>query len=157
MDAKVYVVGDPTTKAVVEQSKNNPDYGYVRVVQSRSMVGADGFYRKIEVPALIHGYTSDLVHAGYYAGQELPGRVVIKEALTPFNLTEPNRDIKIAGTSGVTCTVNGQPIYRRTIYTEVASIEETLIAHDNIDEIRAANQRTNSNRSLKPQEDFDLK
>jgi hypothetical protein len=121
------------------------------------MVGADGFYRKIEVPALIHGYTSDLVHAGYYAGQELPGRVVIKEALTPFNLTEPNRDIKIAGTSGVTCTVNGQPIYRRTIYTEVASIEETLIAHDNIDEIRAANQRTNSNRSLKPQEDFDLK
>lgn len=157
MDSKVYVVGDPTTKAVVEQSKNNPDYGYVKVIQSRSMVGADGFYRKIEVPALIHGFTSDLIHAGYYAGQELPGRVVIKESLTPFNATEPNRDLKIAGTSGVVCTVNGSPIYRRTVYTEVASVEENLIAHDNIDEIRAANQRTVSNKNLKPQEDFDLK
>ena len=157
MDAKVYVVGDPTTKAVVVQSKNKPDYGYVRVVQSRSMVGADGFYRKIEVPALIHGFTSDLIHAGYYAGQELPGKVVIKEALTPFNVTEPSRDLKIAGTSEVTCTVNGQAIYRKTIYTEVASVEEVLIAHDNIDEIRAANKRVNSNRSIKPEEDFDLK
>jgi hypothetical protein len=157
MDSKVYVVGDPTTKAVVEQSKNNPDYGYVKVFQSRSMVGADGFYRKMEVPALIHGFTSDLVHAGYYAGQELPGRVVIKESLTPFNVAEPHRDLKIAGTSGVTCTVNSQPIYRKTIYTEVASVEETLIAHDNIDEIRAANQRASSNKTLKPQEDFDLK
>lgn len=157
MDSKVYVVGDPTTNAVVEQSKNNPDYGYVKVVQSRSMVGADGFYRKIEVPALIHGFTSDLVHEGYYAGQELSGRVVIKESLTPFNVAEPHRDLKIAGTSGVTCTVNGQPIYRKTIYTEVASVEETLIAHDNIDEIRAGNQRASSNKSLKPQEDFDLK
>jgi len=94
---------------------------------------------------------------GYYAGQELPGRVVIKESLTPFNATEPNRDLKIAGASGVVCTVNGQPIYRKTIYTEVASVEETLIAHDNIDEIRAANQRVTSNKSLRPQEDFDLK
>lgn len=157
MDSKVYVVGDPTTKAVVEQSKINPDYGYVKVIQSRSMVGADGFYRKIEIPALIHGFTSDLVHEGYYAGQELPGRVVIKESLTPFNATEPNRDLKIAGTSGVVCTVNGQPIYRKTIYTEVPSVEETLIAHDNIDEIRAANQRLSSNKTLRPQEDFDLK
>lgn len=157
MDSKVYVVGDPTTNTVIEQSKNNPDYGYVKVIQSRSMVGADGFYRKIEVPALIHGFTSDLVHEGYYSGQELPGRVVIKESLTPFNRAEPNRDLKVAGTSGVVCTVNGQPIYRKTIYTEVASVEETLIAHDNIDEIRAANQRANSNKVLKPQEDFDLK
>jgi len=93
MDSKVYVVGDPTTKAVVEQSKNNPDYGYVKVVQSRSMVGADGFYRKMEVPALIHGFTSDLVHAGYYAGQELPGRVVIKESLTPFNVADKVADV----------------------------------------------------------------
>jgi hypothetical protein len=53
--------------------------------------------------------------------------------------------------------VNSQPIYRKTIYTEVASVEETLIAHDNIDEIRAANQRASSNKTLKPQGDFDLK
>lgn len=157
MDLNVYVVGDPTTNAVVVQSKYNPDYGYVKVIQSRSMVGADGFYRKMEIPALIHGYTSDLVHEGYYAGQKLPGRVVIKESLTPFNKTEPERDLKIAGSSGVVCTVNGQPIYRKTIYTEVASVEETLIAHDNIDEIRAANQRMSSNKALRPQEDFDLK
>lgn len=157
MDPKVYVVGDPTTNAVVVQSKNNPDYGYVRVIQLRTMVGADGFYRKLEVPALIHGFTSDLVHAGYHIGQVLLGRVIIKESLTPFNILEPNRDLKIAGTSGVTCTIDNKPIYRRTIYTEVNSIEETLIAHDNIEEIRAANKLINSKKALKPEEDFDLK
>jgi hypothetical protein len=125
MDSKVYVVGDPTTKAVVEQSKNKPDYGYVKVIQSRSMVGADGFYRKIEIHALIHGFTSDLVHEGYYSGQELSGKVVIKESLTPFNTKKPDTVIlKIAGTTGVVCKVNGQPIYRKTIYTDIPTVKE---------------------------------
>jgi hypothetical protein len=156
MESNVYVVGDPITKAVVVQSKNNPDYGYVKVVQSRAMVGSDGFYRKIEVPALVHGYVSDLKHAGYYAGQQLSGRVVIKESLVPFNKESSEKDLKIAGDSGVVCSVNGSPIYRKTIYTEVASVEETLIAHDNIEEIRAANARAKTNSAIKPSEDFKL-
>ena len=157
MESKVYVVGDPTTKAVITQSKNNPEYGYVKVVQTKQLVDVNGFLRRIQVPALIHGYVGELKVSGYYEGQELSGKVVIKESLTPFNTKKPESDLKIAGTTGVVCKVNGQPIYRKTIYTEVASVEETLIAHDNIDEIRSANQRANSNKTLKPQEDFDLK
>ncbi len=156
MDSKVYVVGDPTTKTVVVQSKNNPAYGYVRVVQSRSLVGADGFFRKVEVPALIHGFVDDLQAQNYYMGQELPGRVVIRESLTPFNPESAQRDLKVAGDTGVVCKVNGQPIYRKTIYTDIVSVEEIQIAHDNIDEIRAANKVVVSNKALKPQEDFDL-
>ena len=156
MDSKVYVVGDPTTKTVVVQSKNNPAYGYVRVVQSRSLVGADGFFRKVEVPALIHGFVDDLQAQNYYMGQELPGRVVIRESLTPFNPESAQRDLKIAGDTGVVCKVNGQPIYRKTIYTDIATVEEVQIAHDNIDEIRAANRVVTNSKALKPQEDFDL-
>lgn len=156
MESKVYVVGDPTTKSVIVQSKNNPEYGYVKVVQTKQLVDVNGFLRRIQVPALIHGYVGELKVSGYYEGQELTGRVVIRESLTPFNTKNPEGDLKIAGSTGVVCKVNGQPIYRKTIYTEVASVEETLIAHDNIDEIRAANERAKSNKALKPQEDFAL-
>ena len=43
MESKVYVVGDPTTKAVITQSKNNPEYGYVKVVQTKQLVDVNGF------------------------------------------------------------------------------------------------------------------
>jgi L-ascorbate metabolism protein UlaG (beta-lactamase superfamily) len=89
-------------------------------------------------------------------GQELPGRVVIRESLKPFNDKDPSRDLKIAGDTGVVCKVNGQPIYRKTIYTDVAAVEEVQIAHDNIDEIRAANRVVTNSKALKPQGDFDL-
>jgi hypothetical protein len=79
-------------------------------------------------------------------------------AFTGFEIIKPNDGyLLVAGDTGVVCTKDGQAIYRKTIYTEVASVEEVTIPHDNIDEIRAANQRMNSNKSLKPQEDFDLK
>lgn len=156
MNSKVKVVGDPTTNTVIVQSKNNVDYGHIRVSQSRSLVGNDGFYRNIEVSALIHGYISDLKHSGYHINQELDGRIVIRESLEPFNKLSPERDLKIAGDTGVVCSVEGQPIYRKVIYTDLNTIQETLVAHDNMDEIRAANRAVVSNKAITPSEDFDI-
>ena len=155
MESKVYVVGDPTTKAVITQSKNNPEYGYVKVVQTKQLVDVNGFLRRIQVPALIHGYVGELKVSGYYEGQELIGKVVIKESLTPFNTKKPESDLKIAGTTGVVCKVNSQPIYRKTIYTDIPTVKEELIAHDNVDEIRGAlRAQQNATASIKPNEEF---
>ena len=45
MNSKVVVLGDETTKTVVNVSENNPDYGYIRVQQVRTMIDDNGFLR----------------------------------------------------------------------------------------------------------------
>lgn len=157
MESKVYVVGDPTTKAVIVQSKINPEYGYVKVAQTRQLVDVNGFLKRIQVPALIHGYVGELKVSGYYMGQELSGRIVIRESLKPFNTKNPEGDIKIAGSTGVVCKINGQPIYRKTVYTDIMTVKEELIAHDNVDEIRGVlRAQQNSTASIKPNEEFSI-
>jgi hypothetical protein len=157
MESKVYVVGDPTTKAVIVQSKTNPDYGYVKVVQTKQLVDVNGFLRRIQVPALIHGYIGELKLGGYYANQELNGRVVIRESLTPFNTKNPEGDLKIAGSTGVVCKVNNQPIYRKTVYTDMSTLQEELIQHDNVEEIRGAfRAQQASTAAIKPNEEFSI-
>ena len=157
MESKVYVVGDPTTKAVIVQSKTNPDYGYVKVVQTKQLVDVNGFLRRIQVPALIHGYIGELKLGGYYANQELNGRVVIRESLTPFNTKNPEGDLKIAGSTGVVCKINNQPIYRKTVYTDMSTLQEELIQHDNVEEIRAAfRAQQASTASIKPNAEFSI-
>jgi len=37
------------------------------------------------------------------------------------------------------CKVAGNPIYRRTLYTIIVNLSDELVKHDNVDEIRAAN------------------
>ena len=82
---------------------------------------------------------------------------MIKESLTPFNTKKPESDLKIAGTTGVVCKVNGQPIYRKTIYTDIPTVKEELIAHDNVDEIRGAlRAQQNATASIKPNEEFSI-
>jgi len=157
MESKVYVVGDPTTKSVIVQSKNNPEYGYVKVVQTKQLVDVNGFLRRIQVPARIQGYVGEHKVSGYYEGQELTGRVVIRESLTPFNTKNPEGDLKIAGSTGVVCKVNGQPIYRKTVYTDIPTVKEELIAHDNVEEIRAVlRAQQNAKASIKPNEEFSI-
>jgi hypothetical protein len=64
--------------------------------------------------------------------------------LSPFNPDNPDRDLKLAGETGVICRYDDQPIYRQTFFTPNMSAYDTLIAHTNADEIREvqAAQRT---------------
>ena len=65
--------------------------------------------------------------------------------------------MKIAGSTGVVCKVNGQPIYRKTVYTDIPTLKEELIAHDNIEEIKAAIRlQQNATAALKPNEEFSI-
>ena len=87
---------------------------------------------------MIQGHIEDLKSEGYFSGQELSGKIVVLEALTPFNKKNPERDIKQAGNTGIVCTVDGQPIYRKTLYTIISNVTDQLIKHDNTAQMKAA-------------------
>ena len=153
MNSKVRVVADATTGAVINVSENNPEWGYIRVSQSRLIIGDNGFLTPKTLNFLIKGTVDTLKQAGFYAGQELPGNILIEESLEPFNKKNPERDYKVAGDTGIVLTVNGSPIYRRTVYSASANAEDTLMKHDNVEELRAAYSTKSS--SIKANTDFD--
>jgi hypothetical protein len=154
MNSKVKVVADAATNAVIVTSTNNSEYGYVRLEQSRTVIDDNGFLRIKPVSTLIHGTVTELKAAGFYAGQELPGNLIIKESLEPFNAKNPERDLKIAGDTGIICSVEGQPIYRKTIYSAASNAEDTLIKHDNVEQLRNA-FAAKAVSAVTPNTDFD--
>ena len=144
MNSTVKIVADATTGAVVRVSENNPDFASVRVEQTRMVIGNNNFIERKTVSALLQGSTADLTLMGFYAGQELPGTIVIEESLTPFNKKTPERDLKIAGDTGIICSVGGQPIYRRAVYSAASNAQDTLVKHDNVEQLRSAYSQANS-------------
>ena len=137
MNAKVKVVADATGNVLV-QSQNNPEYGYVRLEQAKTMVDDNGFLRRKTTSTLLHGSIQELKDSNFYGGQELSGNIVIIESLEPFNKKNPERDIKQAGNTGIVCTLGGEPIYRKTLYTLSSNTEDVFIKHDNVEQIRNA-------------------
>ena len=124
---------------VVRLSKNNPEYSHIRLGYKSISIGKSGWLRERNLTALIMGTTEDLTSYAKNLGKTLPGKIVVKESLNPFNTKDPNRDLKYAGDTGVVCCVDGQPIYRKTEYTYDVNAQDVLINHDNGDDIRSAN------------------
>jgi len=137
MQSKVTIVPDELGN-VIRQSKNNPEYGHVRIAQESVGFTATGWVKKASRSALIHGTLEDLNDIGIAKKKSLPGRIVIKESTTPFSLNDPDRDLKIAGDTGVICCSHGEPIYRKTFYTLNDTDQDELIAHTNGDAIKEA-------------------
>lgn len=154
MDSKVTVIADEATGAVINQSPNNPKFGFVRIQQIRTMIDDNGFLKRKPVNALIQGEIDVLKESGFYAGQIIDGRIVIEEALTPFNTKNPERDLKVAGETNIVCTLAGQPIYRRTKLSLANNAEDKFIKHDNVEELRSAYNKSKS--KIVPNEDFNL-
>jgi hypothetical protein len=132
---KVVVTADQLGN-VVGVSANNPEYGYVRVEQTTTQINDQGWLRPSKRSALIKGLVKDLIEAGFKQGKELPGKIVVVESLTPFNQDNPDRDLKVAGTTGVICTIDDQPIYRQAFYTTNENSYDQLITHNNTEEIK---------------------
>ena len=133
--SKVVVTGDANGN-VIGVSENNPDYGYVRVEQNGTFINDQGWLRMSKRSTLIKGLVKDLEEANFKAGQELPGKIVVVESLIPFNPENPDRDLKIAGDTGVICRIDDQPIYRQTFFTSNLDATDQLITHTNSEEIR---------------------
>lgn len=145
MNSKVKVTADAVGNVVIP-SRNNADWGHIRVEQERIVIDERGFARKKRLSALIPGLINDLKSFGWKANQELKGSVIIKEQLTPFNPRDPERDYKIAGRTGIVCCVYGEPMYFKTFYSpnpdamDVHILDENKnpVTHTNGEEIRIA-------------------
>lgn len=131
---KVKVVEDEN-KNVLFISENNPEYGWLFVEQVATQI-ENGWLRNVRRKARIMGKISELQELGYTSNTELPGKIIVKESFTPFNLENPDRDLKIAGNTGIICRVDDQPIYRQTFYTTNENLQDELIHHNNNLEIK---------------------
>ena len=138
MQNQVEVLADDMGN-VVRLSKNNPEYGYIRLGQQRSTITKNGWLTPKNLTTLVLGTTEDLTAYAKSLGKYLPGKIVVVESLEPFNSKDPDRDYKYAGDTGIICCQDGQPIYRKTQYTLDLTKEDVLVEHTNGDAIRAAN------------------
>jgi len=131
---------------VIRQSKNSPEYGVILLEQSSITIQQNpanpkslNWLKKSKVTTLVKGTVAELKELGYKAGQQIEGKIVIKESVTPFSEENPDQHLKIAGKTGIVCCLYGQPIYRITYYTTDMEDQNELINHDNVDAIRSAN------------------
>jgi hypothetical protein len=152
---QVIVTGNDAGETIIV-SKENPKFGHIRVEQKRTILNNKGWVNTKTISALIHGSVEELESLDFVAGQCLPGKIVIKESLVPFNQKEPTLDYKIAGKTNIVCTVAGQPIYRKTFYNQSGTETDEFVSHDNVDEIRRANAGVKPNVSVEESTDVDF-
>ena len=152
--SKVIVTTD-TLGNVIGISTKNPEYGYIRVEQQAKQISEGGWFKFVKRSALIKGKVEDLRAADFKAGEEIPGKIVIRESFEPVNPANTDQGLKIAGDTGVICRVEDQPIYRDAYYTTQMEAEDCFIAHTNTDEIREVQAASRSLANLvaaRPQE-----
>ena len=141
--SKVRISPDEQGNAI-RVSKNNPEFAHMRATQEKVDFSASGWVNRKVFSSLIHGKTEDLQEMGFKAGEELPGNIVVMESFEPFNSNNPERDLKIAGDTGIVCKGLGEggevrDIYRTTKYDATGMLQSVTIPHINGDEIREAN------------------
>lgn len=156
MDSEVVVTADPAGTVVSKSS--NPIYGYMRVEQARMMQDDTGFVRRVTLSALVVGSLKDLKAFGWEEGQVVSGKIIVKESLEPFNKKNPDKDFKMAGSSGVVCCVGDSPIYRKHFYVMSSKAEDgPVIEHTNGEEIKAVYSLAKESSSGEfSSEDFNL-
>lgn len=121
---------------VVVPSKNNPLYGSVRVEGLRQSTSGN-FMKTSKASAFINGLLTDFALQGWKDGQQIDGYIIIEESLEAPNAKDKDQGLKIAGDSGVVCSIDGESIYRTSRFS-LTPAEDTLIEHDNGDEIKVA-------------------
>ena len=128
----------------IRVSTNNPEFGYIRLQQSATTIGTNNWLKTNSRSTLVHGKVEELEQS--FANMDsIPGQLVIREQITPFSENDSDRDLKMAGQTGIICkavdTETGEivPIYRKTFFDPTMNMTDTLVAHVNSDEIREAN------------------
>lgn len=142
------LLGSAFTKGTV--GKDGKQYGFIRV-ESVKHISNGGFLKPVKISALIPMSEADYNAAPIAVGTNLSGRIRIEESLTQTPGSKP----KMAGKTGVGCTVNGKQIYRATKWysdVELAATpslqNDVLLSHDNTDSIKAAVAKITANAAV---------
>ena len=143
MNKKVKIKKDKLGNVI--RSTKNPEYGYVVLKQKRLTINADGWVNAKKFTALLKGSIEDLKDMDLENTKSLPGNIVVIESTNPFDSSNPDRDLKVAGDTGIIlCTEDGEPIYRKTVYDQTGTMVDRLVPHANGDEIREYNSSNTS-------------
>ena len=143
----VIVAGDAHGNCITYSG--NPEFAFVRVTQQIETFEHSGWLQERTLSALIHGKLETLVSKNFKVGQELPGNIIVHEQLEPINPDNLEIGLKRAGTDGMPCLVDDQPIYRKTFYTEQKDVEHVFIQHTNTVEIKEAFKAQKAENALK--------
>jgi len=154
MKSKVKVTADKAGN-VISVSKNNPEWGHIRVEQTRMVIDERGFARTTRISALIPGEVAALASFGFTAGQELAGTIYVKEQTNPFDTKAPERDLKIAGATGIICKIGEEYIYRKNFYSENSDKADETIEHTNPQEILDAYAKLKES-AIAPSQEFNV-
>ena len=157
MQNKVNIVADDMGN-IIRQSSNNAEFGHIRLEQQTVSFGNTGWVKSSNRTTLLHGKMDDLQSLNLNESTPLNGKIIVKESVTPFSNNDPDRDLKIAGETGIICSVDDQPIYRKTFFVADTTAQDVLIAHTNGDAIREANGLSNNavKTTVTPAEAFGL-
>ena len=135
-EKRVIVTGDDLGNTICVTK--NPNIGYIKVRQFVERI-TNSKWIKIEMRyALIMGDVKTLKMLNYKTNQALPGKIIVLESTIPFSIDYPERDYKIAGSTGVICKIDDVPIYRITKYTTDENEHDQFIELNNHDEINAS-------------------
>jgi hypothetical protein len=138
---------------VITVSPKNPEFGWV-AIESIQPTFSEGFLKLGKRVAFIAGSVKELQEFNFIAGEELPGKIVIKETLEPLNAKDATMGIKYpsaaAKKAGLACTVNDQPVYRKSYYTPDTNKLDIMIAHNNGADIIAFNASLNKANAAMP-------
>ena len=128
----------------IRVSTNNPEFGYIRLNQNTTTIGTNNWLKSQNRSTLVHGKVEELEQS-FSNMDSIPGQLVIREQIIAFDTNDSDRDLKMAGETGVICkavdTETGEivPIYRKTFFDPTMNMTDVLVPHVNSDEIREAN------------------
>ena len=143
-NGSIKVVADELGNSI-RVSKNNPEFAHIRLEQKKVTFNTQGWVQNKTRSTLIQGKLEDLNELGIDENTVLSGNIVILEQTTPFNSKDPDRDLKMAGDTGIICkrtnynTGEEESIYRKTFYDQTGQQQDTFVPHTNSNEIREAN------------------
>lgn len=135
MTTKVKVTADELGNVITPTA--NPEIGYIKLEQKSNIINGN-WVKNQRKTCLIFGKFEELQDFDFKKDDELDGNIIIEESFIPFNENNAEKEMKMAGNSGIPCLVDGQPIYRRTRYTTNLSETDILIQHNNVAEIKEA-------------------
>lgn len=135
MTTKVKVQADELGNVISPTA--NPEIGYIKLEQKSNIINGN-WVKNQKKTCLIFGKFEELAEFNFTKDQELDGQIIIEESFIPFNEKNAEREIKMAGNTGVPCLLDGQPIYRRQRYTTNMNEQDLLIQHNNTAQIKEA-------------------
>jgi len=131
----VKVTPHPATGAVITVSKNNSQYGTIRV-DSESVSLENGFVNRSKRTAFIRGKVEDLQSLGYKAGQVLHGKILKKESFSPFYEGQKS---KINPNNGEIILTNDRETFLDYTYTSDANALDVWVGSTNkVEEVQSA-------------------